>query len=114
MIQFNFFMNNIKKKEKNLDDLLNKIKGLRDLNHNSELDYDKINKQKNQLALEKKMLEEKNLQLIREHDFLKKKLIELKAEIKNKNQFQHQLDQEINDLNQDAETLFEEVKKWQT
>ena len=60
------------------------------------------------------MLEEKNLQLIREHDFLKKKLIELKAEIKNKNQFQHQLDQEINDLNQDAETLFEEVKKWQT
>ena len=82
MIQFNFFMNNIEKKEKNLDDLLNKIKGLRDLNHNSELDYDKINKQKNQLALEKKMLEEKNLQLIREHDFLKKKLIELKAEIK--------------------------------
>ena len=64
MIQFNFFMNNIEKKEKNLDDLLNKIKGLRDLNHNSELDYDKINKQKNQLALEKKMLEEKNLQLI--------------------------------------------------
>ena len=59
MIQFNFFMNNIEKKEKNLDDLLNKIKGLRDLNHNSELDYDKINKQKNQLALEKKCLRRK-------------------------------------------------------
>ena len=51
--------------------------------------------------------------MLREHKYLKDKIINLQLEIKKKIQNEENFDQEIEDLSQETENLVSEIEKWQ-
>ena len=55
----------------------------------------------------------KNQELMREHKFLKEKLINLKLEGK-KTELEENFNQEIDELSQETKNLVLEIEKWQT
>ena len=62
---------------------------------------------------QKIQIENKNQELLREHKYLKDKIINLQLEIKKKIQNEENFDQEIEDLSQETENLVSEIEKWQ-
>ena len=51
---------------------------------------------------------------MREHNFLKKKISALQSEIKKRTEYEVSFNQEIDELNQETESLVSEIEKWQT
>ena len=100
-------------KEKKLSFALNKLKSLNLLNPALKGNIENLNYQKNQLEIEKKQIEEKYQNLISEHKTLNQKLeniIQQKAvEQKKETEFSEKIDE----LNQETDTLLEEIDKWQ-
>ena len=100
-------------KEKKLELALNKLKKLNLIDHDEQKNLKFISDQKNQLEIEKKELENKQEDLIKEHQKLKDQL----KIIKDKNS-KHKLDQlkfneKIDELNQETDILLDEIDKWQ-
>ena len=50
---------------------------------------------------------------MRKHKYFKKKIEELKTEIKKKNNLEDNFNQEIEELSQETENLVSEIEKWQ-
>ena len=75
-------MSILEKKEKNLNDLLDKLGSLTSSYTQSNSSSQKILDEKKQLFLEKKEIESKNIELMREHKYLKDKLYKLQEELK--------------------------------
>ena len=101
-------------KEKKLEIALDKLKKLNLLDEEGQKNLEFLSNQKNQLEIEKKELQNKHSDLIREHQKLKDQL----KIIKDKNS-KHKLDQlkfneKIDELNQETDILLEEIDKWQT
>ena len=101
-------------KEKKLEIALDKLKKLNFLDEEGQKNLEFLSNQKNQLEIEKKELQNKHSDLIREHQKLKDQL----KIIKDKNS-KHKLDQlkfneKIDELNQETDILLEEIDKWQT
>ena len=69
--------------------------------------------QRDVLEREKKEVEKKYVNLLREHDFIKKKLISLQAEVNKKSNLEEKFNREIDELSQETENLVEEIDKWQ-
>ena len=65
------------------------------------------------MVKQKKEVEKKNEELMREHKYLKEKIQKLQFEINKKSELEDRFKQDIEDLSQDTETLVSEIDKWQ-
>jgi len=106
-------MDNFTSKEKNLDKLIDKLSNLSSSYSQSDYDIEKIKTEKNQLQREKKEIEIKYDDLLKEHKYIKNKILKLQEEMKKKQIQQEEFDHEINQLNKETEELVEEIEKWQ-
>ena len=106
-------MNNFKNKEKNLNKLIDKLGNLTLSYSQSSYETEKIKTEKNQLESEKKELEKKHDELIREHKYLKERLVLLQKEVEKRSDIEKKFNQDIDELSQETENLVEEIDKWQ-
>ena len=58
-------------------------------------------------------IEKKNQELLREHKFLKEKILTLQSEVKKRSQLEDNFNQEIDELSKETENLVSEIEKWQ-
>ena len=84
-------MSIIEKKEKNLNQIINKLNSLT-------LTYSQPKYE---------------VELAREHKFLKEKIKNLQLEVKKKSEIENNFNQEIEELSQETEDLVTEIEKWQ-
>jgi 5-formyltetrahydrofolate cyclo-ligase len=106
-------MNNFENKEKNLNKLIDTLGNLTTSYSQSSYDAEKIQTEKNQLESEKKEIEKKYEELIREHKYLKEKIITLQKEVNKKSSLEEKFNQDIDELSEETENLVEEIEKWQ-
>ena len=106
-------MKNIDEKEKKLKDTLKKL-GEINIQHNEELDKVAILKdQKNQLEIEKNLMT-KSLQSLEEENLnLKSQINKLIKDYETSKRKENQFTQKIDELNQETDTLLDEIDKWQ-
>ena len=77
-------------------------------------DIDSLNLEKNQLLGEKQE-SERNFQLLsQQHQELKLELEKINEDVKHKFGNKNSFYQKIDELNQETETLINEIEKWQT
>tara|TARA_B100000941_G_scaffold290474_1_gene272599 strand:+ start:2393 stop:2716 length:324 start_codon:yes stop_codon:yes gene_type:complete len=106
-------MNNFEKKEKNLNNLLEKLGSIASSYSQSSSESEKLEIEKNQLFLEKKRIEKKNQELLREHHYLKSKILKLQQDMIKKSEFEEKFNQDIDELSKETENLVDEIDKWQ-
>ena len=106
-------MKNIHEKEKKLTDTLQK---LREINIQDSKETDEVvvlRDQKNQLEIEKKQIT-KSLQTLEEENLkLKSQVNELKKDYEISKGKENQFNEKIDELNQETDSLLEEIDKWQ-
>ena len=73
-----------------------------------------MDKQKNQLEIEKQDMEQKYKTLVDEHKVLSKKLEDFQNREKIERQKQTEFSEKIDELNQETDSLLDEIDKWQT
>ena len=106
-------MSNFEKKEQNLNQLIDKLNSISLSYTQPNYEVEKIKKEKNELANNKKEIEIKNQELMREHKYLKEKIKKLELEIKKKSEIENKFNQDIEDLSKETESLVSEIDKWQ-
>ena len=107
-------MSTFEKKEKNLNELLNKLNTLTSTYSHSSYNAEKIKTEKNELLRQKSEVENKNQELLREHKYLKEKITSLQKEVNKKSLLEDKFNQDIEELSQETENLVSEIEKWQT
>ena len=107
-------MENLYNKEKKLETALNKLESLSKSPTSYLGEINDLYEEKNQLKIEKSEAENKYKQLLAEHNSLKKKLKTLEGETLKNKRLQDELNQDINELSQETDSLVEEIDKWQT
>ena len=100
-------------KEKKLVLALSKLKNLNHENPALANDLQNLNDQKNQLEIEKKEIETKYGNLIQDYEVLKQKLNKINKNKENQKEKEIEFSEKIDELNQETDTLLEEVDKWQ-
>ena len=106
-------MNSINEKEKKLNNALEELKNLDLSNPDLKNNIENLNSQKNQLEIEKNLIEEKYKKLLDEHISMSKKIEEIKKKEKIEERKQIEFTEKIDELNQETDTLLEEIDKWQ-
>jgi 5-formyltetrahydrofolate cyclo-ligase len=106
-------MNSINEKEKKLNIALAELKNLDLSNPDLKNNIENLGNQKNQLEIEKVDLEKKYKLLLEEHSDLTKKLEEIQNKEKIEERKQIEFSEKIDELNQETDTLLEEIDKWQ-
>ncbi len=101
-------------KEKNLNELIDKLNALTSTYSQSSYETEKIQTEKNLLLRQKVEIEKKNQELMREHKYLKNKIANLQEELNKKSNLEDKFNQDIEELSQETETLVSEIEKWQT
>tara|TARA_B100001142_G_C13707372_1_gene412326 strand:- start:104 stop:427 length:324 start_codon:yes stop_codon:yes gene_type:complete len=107
-------MSAFKNKEKNLDELINKLDVLTSTYSHSTHETEKIKTEKNEILRQKLEVEKKNQELMREHKYLKEKISSLRKDVNNKSIIEDKFNQDIEELSQETENLVNEIEKWQT
>ncbi len=107
-------MSIFEKKEKNLNELIDKLNTLTSTYSHSSYNTQKIKTEKNELLRQKLQIEKKNQELIREHKFLKEKIANLQEEINTKSNMEDKFNQDIEELSKETENLVSEIEEWQT
>mgnify|MGYP001363088690 CR=1 FL=1 len=107
-------MNSVIEKEKKLSFALTKLKKLNLKNPDIKKNIENLSLQKNQLEIEKQELEEKYKSLVDDYNDLSKKLDEFQYQEKTEKKKQLQFSEKIDELNQETDTLLDEIDKWQT
>ena len=107
-------MSIFEKKEKNLNELINKLDVLTSTYSQSSYETEKIKTEKNEILRQKSELEKKNQELMREHKYLKEKIVNLQDEVNKKSIVEDRFNQDIEELSQETENLVSEIEKWQT
>ena len=108
-------MKNYSEKEKRLENVLEKLNSMSNkvIKKMSNDNY-YLNLEKNQLLREKEE-SASNFQILNEkHEKLKKELEMIDYDVGNKFGKKKEFNQKIDELNQETETLIEEIEKWQT
>ncbi len=106
-------MKTIDEKEKKFDQILNELKNLEIFNPNQLEELEILKKQKNQLEIEKVELQKQYNFLEKINENLKKELIDLEErEAKDKIK-EKQFSEKIDELNQETDSLMNEIEKWQ-
>ena len=106
-------MSNIKIKEKNLIQLIDKLNSLSLSYSQPNYEIEKVRTEKNELFRQKSIIEKKNQELMREHKYLKEKINNLQLEIIKKSKIEDKFNEEIEELSQETENLVSEIDKWQ-
>ena len=107
-------MNSVIEKEKKLNLALAKLKNLNLKNPDVKKNIENLSSQKNQLEIEKQEIEEKYKSLINDYNNLSKKLDEFQIQEKIEKKKQMEFSEKIDELNQETDTLLNEIDKWQT
>jgi len=107
-------MKSVIEKEKKLSLALTKLKNLNLKNPDIKKNIENLNAQKNQLEIEKQELEEKYKSLEDDYNNLTKKLDEFQNLEKTEQKRQMEFSEKIDELNQETDTLLDEIDKWQT
>ena len=107
-------MNSVIEKEKKLNLALTKLKNLNLKNPDIKKNIEELDIQKNQLEIEKQELEEKYKSLEQDYNNLSKKLDDFKNNEKIEQRKQIEFSEKIDELNQETDTLLNEIDKWQT
>ena len=107
-------MENLYNKEKKLETVLNRLENLSKSSTGYLGEINDLFEEKNLLEIEKSEAENKYKQLLLEHSNLKKKLKILEEESSRNKKIQDDLNQDINELSQETDSLVEEIDKWQT
>ena len=107
-------MNSVNEKEKKLNLALTKLKSLSLDIPDSKKDIENLTAQRNQLEIEKQELEDKFKILLEDHNNLSKKLDQFYSQEKIEQKKQLDFSEKIDELNQETDTLIEEIDKWQT
>ena len=107
-------MSIFEKKEKNLNELIDKLNALTSTYSHSSYNAEKIKTEKNELLRQKSEVENKNQELLREHKYLKEKITSLQKEVNKKSLLEDKFNQDIEELSQETENLVSEREKWQT
>ncbi|MDC1151687.1 hypothetical protein OAS95_03865 [Pelagibacteraceae bacterium] len=106
-------MSNIKKKEKNLNQIIDKLNSLSLSYSQPNYEIEKIRTEKNELSRQKNEIEKKNQELMREHKYLKEKIKNLQLEVNKKSEIEDKFNQDIEELSLETENLVGEIDKWQ-
>ena len=77
-------------------------------------DIDSLNIEKNQLIREKQESEKNYKKLSKQHEGLKNEIDKAGNDSENKFLNKENFDEKIDELNQETETLIDEIEKWQT
>ena len=77
-------------------------------------DINSLNLEKNQLLREKEESEKNFKKLLKQHEGLKSELEKINKDVDYKFGNQNNFNQKIDELNQETETLIDEIEKWQT
>ena len=107
-------MKSVIEKEKKLNLALTKLKNLNLKNPDIKKNIENLKAQKNQLEIEKQELEDKYKGLEDDYNNLTKKLDEFKNLEKVELKRQMEFSEKIDELNQETDTLLDEIDKWQT
>ena len=106
-------MNSIDEKEKKLNIALEELKNLDLTNPELQKNIENLSTRQNQLEIEKTQIEEKYKTLLEEHENLSKKLEDLKNKEKLEERKQIEFSDKIDKINQETDTLLDEIDKWQ-
>ena len=106
-------MPNLANKEKNLNELIEKLSNLSNSYSHDSSRAELLKKERDSLFLEKSLIEKKQHELLTEHKYLKDKILKLEQELKKKNELQDKFSREIDELSQETEELVDEIDKWQ-
>ena len=106
-------MSNIEKKEKNLNQLIDKLNSLSLSYSQPNYEIEKIRTEKNELSRQKSENEKKIQELMREHKYLKEKIKNLQLEVYKKSELEDKFNQDIEELSKETENLVSEIDKWQ-
>ena len=107
-------MSIFEKKEKNLNQLINKLNSLTSTYSQPNYEIEKIKSEKNEILRQKVEIEKKNIDLMREHKYLREKIKNLQIEVKKNSSLEDSFNQEIEELSKETENLVHEIEKWQT
>ena len=107
-------MNSILEKEKKLNLALTKLKNLNLENPDIKKNIEILGEQKNQLEIEKTEIEKKYKTLVDEHENLTRKLKDFQNKEKIEEKKRLEFSEKIDELNQETNTLMDEIDKWQT
>ena len=107
-------MKNYEEREKKLDNVLKKLNSMSNKVIKMDNNINSLNLEKNQLLGEKEE-SERNFQLLsQQHQELKLELEKVNKDVGYKFGDKNNFNQKIDELNQETETLMEEIEKWQT
>ena len=107
-------MKNYEEKEKKLDNVLKKLNSMTNKVIVMNNDINSLNLENNQLLGEKEE-SERNFQLLsQQHQELKSELEKINENVKRKFGSKNNFYQKIDELNQETDTLIEEIEKWPT
>ena len=107
-------MKNYKEKEKKLEHVLRKLDTMSNRVIKMNNDINSLNLEKNQLLREKEESEKNFIKLLKQHQELKTELEKVDKEVSHKFGNRDSFNQKIDELNQETETLIDEIEKWQT
>ena len=107
-------MKNYKEKEKKLEHVLKKLGTMSNRVIKMNNYIDSLNLEKNQLLREKEESEKNFKNLLKQHRELKSELEKIDKEVGHKFGNRDNFNQKIDELNQETETLIDEIEKWQT
>ena len=106
-------MKTIDEKEKKFDQILNELKNLEIINPNQLEELEILKNQKNQLEIEKVELQKQYTSLEAVNANLKKKLSDLEEREAKDKLKEEQFSEKIDELNQETDSLMNELEKWQ-
>ena len=106
-------MSSFEKKEQNLNQLIDKLNSLSLSYSQPNYEVEKIRTEKNDLVHQKKEIEKKNIELMREHKYLKERIKKLQLEVNKRSELEDKFNQDIEELSKETENLVNEIDKWQ-
>jgi len=106
-------MSSFEKKEQNLNQLIDKLNSLSLSYSQPNYEVEKIRTEKNDLVHQKKEIEKKNVELMREHKYLKERIKKLQLEVNKRSELEDKFNQDIEELSKETENLVNEIDKWQ-
>ena len=106
-------MKNFEKKESNLIHLIDKLGKLNMSYSQFNFNGKSLATERDLIKSEKEELEKKNQEILREHKYLLEKVNKLEIELKTKRELEKKFNKDIDELNQETQSLVEEIEKWQ-
>ena len=107
-------MKNYPEKEKKLENVLKKLNTMSNKVAKMSNDNNSLHFEKNQLLREKEESDKNFKILSKQHQELKSELEKIDKDVSSKFGNKNNFNKKIDELNQETETLIDEIEKWQT